>query len=73
MPVGPPPKGGSGSVAVEGELARQIVEAEGSNEWTLMHRFNKAADLLDQALRVCFPSKGMGRRGKIVIHDVYMH
>jgi len=54
VPVGGPKSGGE-SVAVEGELARQIVAAEGSNEWTLMHRFNKAADLLDQALRVGTP------------------
>jgi hypothetical protein len=46
-------KSGGESVAIENEVARQIVEAEGNNEWTLMHRFNKAADLLDQALRVC--------------------
>ena len=31
---------------------RQIVEAESSDQWTLMHRFNKAADLLGQALNV---------------------
>ena len=51
VPVGGA-KSGGGSVAVEGEIARQIVEAEDSSAWTLMHRFNKAADLLDQALRV---------------------
>ena len=40
------------AVAVEDDLSRQIVQAESSNEWTLMHRFKKAADLLEGALRV---------------------
>lgn len=41
-----------GSAKLENELVRQIAEAENSDQWTLMHRFNKAADLLDLALRV---------------------
>lgn len=36
----------------DNELVRQIAEAEQSGQWTLMHRFNRAADLLEQALSV---------------------
>ena len=32
--------------AMPDELSRAIVEAEQTNAWTLMHRFNKATDLL---------------------------
>ena len=45
------------AAAVEDDLSRQIVQAESSNEWTLMHRFNKAADLLEGALRVREPKQ----------------
>lgn len=37
---------------VGGELARSIAEFEQQSQMTLMHRFNKAADLLDQVLQV---------------------
>jgi len=37
---------------VGGELARHIVDFEQSDQMTLMHRFNKAADLLDQVQQV---------------------
>ena len=37
-----------GEASFEDELSRQIVAAENSSAWTLMHRFNKAADLLSQ-------------------------
>lgn len=39
-------------VDTSNELVRQIADAESSDQWTLMHRFNRAADLLDQALTV---------------------
>ena len=57
MPI---PRGDQGSgenplAGVEDELSRQIVEAENSSAWTLMHRFNKAADLMDMALSVGSP------------------
>ena len=42
----------SAGVDTSNELVRQIADAESSDQWTLMHRFNKAADLLDQALTV---------------------
>ena len=37
----------------EDELSRQIVDAESSSAWTLMHRFNRAADLLNELKEVC--------------------
>ncbi len=42
----------SSAIETSSELVRQIGEAESSDQWTLMHRFNRAADLLDQALTV---------------------
>ena len=42
----------TGSVTSDNEIVRQIAEAENSDQWTLMHRFNRAADLLDQAVNV---------------------
>ena len=35
-----------------GELARTIADFEQQDQMTLMHRFNKAADLLDQVQQV---------------------
>ena len=32
-------------------LLQEIVDAENSGAWTLMHRYNKAADLIECALR----------------------
>jgi hypothetical protein len=40
------------TLQVGGELARSIVDFEQQSQMTLMHRFNKAADLLDQVLQV---------------------
>ena len=37
----------------EDELSRTIVDCEvNSDQWTLMHRYNKAAELLDMILKV---------------------
>ncbi len=33
-------------------LSRAIIETEEQSQMTLMHRFNKAADLLDQVMKV---------------------
>lgn len=41
---------------VEDELSRAIVEAESSSMWTLMHRYNKAADLIRDTLNGYFDS-----------------
>jgi len=47
IPGGPQP-----SVEVTGdELLQKIIDAESSNAWTLMHRYNLGADLLDQILQ----------------------
>ncbi|KAK9852315.1 hypothetical protein WJX84_008608 [Apatococcus fuscideae] len=35
----------------EDEISREIVEAEQSNAWTLMHRYNKAHDLLEKVVQ----------------------
>ena len=40
------------TLQVGGELARSIADFEQQSQMTLMHRFNKAADLLDQVLQV---------------------
>ena len=37
---------------IDNDIMRQIADAENSSAWTLMHRFNKAADLLNGALQV---------------------
>ena len=55
-----PVPGAAGSLAKENPLARfeddlsrTIVDCEvNADQWTLMHRYNKAADLLEQALNV---------------------
>jgi hypothetical protein len=44
------------TLQVGGELARSIADFEQQSQMTLMHRFNKAADLLDQVLQVCSSS-----------------
>lgn len=44
--------GGDPSAGVDDELSRRIIEAETSDQWTLMHRFNRAAELLGEALQV---------------------
>jgi alpha-glucan,water dikinase len=36
--------------AVEDPLVREIIDSENSDKWTLMHRFNRAADLLEEVL-----------------------
>ena len=55
MPI-PGAKGkAEGGASFEDELSRQIVAAEASSAWTLMHRFNKAADLLAQLKDVSQP------------------
>ncbi|GFR47292.1 hypothetical protein Agub_g8979 [Astrephomene gubernaculifera] len=41
---------GRSSDAAADELSRAVIEAESSSQWTLMHRFNKAADLLSEVL-----------------------
>jgi alpha-glucan,water dikinase len=47
LPGGPqPPVEATGD-----ELLKDIIDAESSNAWTLMHRYNKSADLLDQILQ----------------------
>ena len=38
--------------AASDALSRAIVETEEQSQMTLMHRFNKAADLLDQVMKV---------------------
>lgn len=51
LPGGPSAKAGDAAAKFEDELSRTIVDSEvNSGAWTLMHRFNKAADLLAQAL-----------------------
>ena len=41
-----------GGAEIEDELARAIVECEvHSSEWTLMHRYNKAAELIEGILQ----------------------
>lgn len=38
----------------EDELSRTIVDCEvNTDQWTLMHRYNKATELLEQAVNVC--------------------
>ena len=37
----------------EDDISPEIVEAEASNAWTLMHRYNKAYDLLEKVVQVC--------------------
>lgn len=37
----------------EDDLSRTIVDLEvNADQWTLMHRYNKAAELIEQALQV---------------------
>lgn len=56
-----PIPGAAGSLAKESPLARfeddlsrTIVDCEvNADQWTLMHRYNKATELLEQALNVC--------------------
>ena len=44
---------GDPAASFEDEISRTIVDCEvNASEWTLMHRYNKAADLLNQALQV---------------------
>ncbi len=38
----------------EDEISQEIVEAERSNAWTLMHRYNMAHDLLEKVVQVGF-------------------
>ena len=53
MPGGPGAKAGDAAAGFEDELSRTIVDSEvNSSAWTLMHRYNKAADLLAQTLSV---------------------
>ena len=41
----------------EDDLSRTIVDCEvNADQWTLMHRYNKATELLQQALNVSSPS-----------------
>ena len=45
------------SAGIEDELARTIVECEvHSSEWTLMHRYNKAAELIEGILQAASPA-----------------
>ena len=54
LPGGPGAKAGDKAAQFEDELSRTIVDCEvNSGAWTLMHRYNKAADLLSQTLSVC--------------------
>lgn len=39
-----------GPGVVEDGLTRAIIDSENTNAWTLMHRFNRSADLLQQTL-----------------------
>lgn len=55
LPGGPGSKAGGAAAGFEDELSRTIVDAEDSSAWTLMHRYNKAADLLGQVLAVGRP------------------
>ena len=58
LPGGPGPKTADSTAGFEDELSRTIVDCEvNSGAWTLMHRYNKAADLLAQVLAVqsCLP------------------
>lgn len=43
-----------GLAQFEDNISRSIVEAESSSAWTLMHRYNKATELLDSVLSVSF-------------------
>ena len=51
----PGAKAGDAAASFEDELSRTIVDAENSSAWTLMHRYNKAADVLAQTLSVSTP------------------
>lgn len=54
------------AAGIEDELARTIVECEvHSSEWTLMHRYNKAAELLEGILQasLCLPACTAGSNG----------
>ncbi len=56
MPI-PGAAGGAGGDDVtakfEDDISRTIVDCEvNADQWTLMHRYNKAAELLEQALHV---------------------
>ncbi|KFM28490.1 Alpha-glucan water dikinase, chloroplastic [Auxenochlorella protothecoides] len=42
------PDAASGNPLLQDSVARAIVEAEATPAWTLMHRFNRASDLLEQ-------------------------
>ena len=42
--------GAEGAAVVTDPLIRAIVDAENESKWTLMHRFNRVADLLDEVL-----------------------
>jgi alpha-glucan,water dikinase len=44
-----PPQAASAGIGSMAGLADEIIRAEAHNSWTLMHRFNLAHDLLDQA------------------------
>ena len=52
------PRGGKGGEAgddggaIDDALVQAIVDSENTDAWTLMHRFNRAADLLEEA-RFC--------------------
>ncbi|MEW5309696.1 MAG: hypothetical protein WDW38_001561 [Sanguina aurantia] len=49
----------SSASAMKDELSREIVSAEQTSAWTLMHRFNKAADLLQGVMDGRFEGVGM--------------
>lgn len=54
VPVPSPVKEASGPMAFEDEISRIIVDAEvNSGGWTLMHRYNKAAELVGDIMSVC--------------------
>lgn len=53
LPGAPGAKAGDAAAAFEDDLSRTIVDCEvNSGAWTLMHRYNKAADLLSETLSV---------------------
>lgn len=55
----------------EDDLSRTIVDCEvNSSAWTLMHRYNKATELLDSVLNVSFPHSVAHEQLPVLPHSV---
>ena len=64
VPV-PGAAGGAGddvTAKFEDDISRTIVDCEvNADQWTLMHRYNKAAKLLEAAMQVCAAARACGK------------